>query len=104
MATRARIELDQEWLADFCQRHGIRKLSLFGSVLREDFHEGSDVDVLVEFEPEAYDRLTLFSLAGMENEFSEHLGRKVDLRMPSELSKYIVDRVLADAEAQYVRR
>jgi predicted nucleotidyltransferase len=104
MATRARIELDKEWLANFCQRNGIRKLSLFGSVLRDDFDDESDVDVLVEFEPEAKAKLTLLTLAHMENEFSDHLGRKVDLRMPTELSKYIVDRVLADAEVQYVHR
>ena len=104
MATRARIELDKEWIAAFCERNGIRRLSLFGSVLREDFDHESDVDVLVEFEPEAKKGLTLLDLAGMEIEMSDFLGRKVDLRMPTELSKYIVDRVLADAEVQYVRR
>ena len=95
----ANLQLDQRRIEDFCKRNHIRKLSLFGSVLRDDFGPDSDVDVLVEFEPDA--RVGLIALAGMEIELSEIIGRKVDLRTPQELSRYFRDRVLADAEVQY---
>jgi predicted nucleotidyltransferase len=100
--TRARIKLDPEQIEAFCRRHGIGKLSLFGSVLRDDFDDESDVDVLVELEPGV--RLGLMALVGIEEELSEIVGRKVDLRKPVELSPYFRDRVLAEAEVQYVRR
>ncbi|MFL6230551.1 MAG: nucleotidyltransferase family protein [Pyrinomonadaceae bacterium] len=87
-------------IADFCRRYHIRKLSFFGSVLREDFRPDSDVDVLVEFEPEHVPGL--FALAGMERELSSLLGnRKVDLRTPQDLSPYFRDEVVASAEVQY---
>ena len=85
-------------IADFCRRHHIRKLSLFGSVLRDDFRPDSDIDVLVEFEPEARMGLAFFA---MEIELSEILGRKVDLNTPGFLSKYFRDEVLREAEVQY---
>jgi predicted nucleotidyltransferase len=88
-------------IAQFCQANSIRKLALFGSVLRDDFHAESDVDVLVEFE--AGSRITSFDKARMRRELSSLIGRKVDLRTPAELSPYFRDPVLA-AEAQYVRR
>jgi predicted nucleotidyltransferase len=72
-----RIEIPQEQIAEFCRRHHIRKLSLFGSVLREDFRPNSDVDVLVDFEPEAHHGL--FDLTRMQLELKEILGREVDL-------------------------
>ncbi|HEY7066864.1 MAG TPA: nucleotidyltransferase family protein [Chloroflexota bacterium] len=97
----ARLALDTVAITVFCERHPIRKLSLFGSVLRDDFHAGSDVDMLVEFEPGA--RITLFDLAGLELELTAIVGRKVDLRTPGDLSKYIRQRVLDEAEALYVR-
>jgi len=93
------VALDQERVADFCRGHGIRKLSLFGSVLRDDFGPDSDVDVLVEFLPEA--PLSLFRLVAMEEELSAIVGWKVDLRTPEELSPYFRDKVLATAEVQY---
>lgn len=96
----AQIELDSEKIADFCRKHRIRKLSLFGSVLRDDFGPDSDVDVLVEFEPEA--RVGLFGLTRMEMELTDLLGRKVDLNTAGFLSKYFRDEVLAEAEVQYV--
>lgn len=102
MSTRARIALDPEAIATFCQRNAIAKLSLFGSVLRDDFDDESDVDVLVEFVPGV--RVSLMDLVGVEMEFSEMVGRKVDLRTPEELSKYFRQRVLDEAEVQYVRR
>ena len=95
----ARITIPHERVSDFCRRHHIRKLALFGSVLRDDFRPDSDIDVLVEFEPGRTPGLAFF---GMEIELSEILGRKVDLNTPGLLSKYFRDRVLAEAEVQYV--
>ena len=85
----------------FCRKHHIRKLSLFGSVLRKDFGPESDVDVLVEFEPGQI--VGLLRLAGMEIELSEILKRKVDLRTPAELSHYFRQEVLDSAEVQYAQ-
>ena len=87
-----------EKIAEFCRRHHVRKLSLFGSVLRDDFSPESDIDVLVEFEPECTPGLAFF---GMEIELSEMLGRKVDLNTPGFLSPYFRQRVLDEAEVQY---
>src|SRR2546426_11249435 len=94
------IKVPTESVADFCRRHHIRRLSFFGSVLREDFRPESDVDVLVEFEPGV--PVGYLALAGMEAELGEILGRCVDLRTPAELSRYFRDAVLAEAEVQYV--
>ena len=96
----AQIEIPKEQLADFCRRRCVRKLSLFGSVLRDDFGPDSDVDVLVEFEPVAV--VGYFELAEMEAELSELLGQKADIRTPAELSRYFRQEVLAAAETQYV--
>jgi hypothetical protein len=93
------IDIPKERIADFCRRNHIRRLALFGSVLRDDFRADSDVDVLVEFEPAA--RVGLLRLAGMEIELGEILGRKVDLNTPGFLSQYFRDKVLAEAEVQY---
>jgi hypothetical protein len=95
-----KIDIPQRRLADFCRRRRIRKLSLFGSVLRDDFGPQSDVDVLVEFEPTAV--VGYFDLAEMEMELSELLGRKADIRTPAELSPYFRQQVLTAAETQYV--
>ena len=96
----ARIELDRERLGEFCRRNHIRKLSLFGSVLRADFGPESDIDILVEFEP---DRVPgLFGMARMERELSAILGgREVDLRTAEDLSRYFRQQVLEEAELQY---
>ena len=93
-----RISVPQDKISSFCQRHHIRKLSLFGSVLRDDFRPDSDVDVLVEFEP-GY--VPGFEIVTMENELTEMLGRKVDLRTPKDLSKYFRDQVVREAKVQY---
>jgi len=95
------IVVPKDKIADFCKRHHIRKLSFFGSVLRDDFKPESDVDVLVEFEPGEV--VGLIRLAGMELELSEILGRKVDLRTPADLSRYFRDEVLQSAEVQYAQ-
>lgn len=91
--TKTRPEIPKGLIVDFCKRHHIKKLLLFGSYLREDFGPESDIDVLVEFDPEHIP--TLFDVAGMEIELSEALERKVDL------SKYFRDEVVAQAEVQY---
>jgi predicted nucleotidyltransferase len=93
------IVIDRDRLSDFCRRNHILKLALFGSVLRDDFRPDSDVDVLVEFEPDHVPGLRFFAL---ERELSEILGRKVDLNTPNFLSPHFRGRVLAEAEVQYV--
>jgi uncharacterized protein len=92
------LDIPHEKIAEFCRRHRIRKWALFGSVLRDDFSEESDVDVLVEFEPDAVVGLSFFS---MERELSELLGRKVDLNTRGFLGKYLRDKILSEAEVKY---
>ena len=86
-------------VAEFCRRNRVRKLALFGSVLRDDFRPDSDVDVLVEFEPG--EKIGLFRLARTEEELSELLGRKADLNTIGTLSPYFIEEVLAEAETLY---
>jgi hypothetical protein len=94
--------IDKERIADFCRRHHITRLAIFGSALREDFRPDSDVDVLVDFE--AGHVPGFFRLFDMEEELSALFdGRKVDLRTPQDLSRYLRDRVTAQAEVQYAR-
>ncbi len=95
---RARIDLPLDTVAEFCRRHHIRSLALFGSVLRDDFRPDSDVDVLVEFEPGHVPGLAFFA---MEEELSHILGRKVDLNTAGFLSKTFRDDVIRDAEVAY---
>ena len=95
------IAISQTAIDDFCQRHRIRKLSLFGSVLTPRFGPESDVDFLVEFEPET--SISYFDLVGMELELSEVIGRKVDSRTAEELSRYFRHQVVASALLQYER-
>jgi len=95
------IDISQEQISRFCQRHHIQKLSLFGSVLRDDFTPESDVDFLVKFEPEHIPGL--IRLAGMEIELSNLIGRKADLRTAGDLSRYFREKVLAEAVVQYVK-
>lgn len=99
-SSKARIRVDHARIADLCRRYDVRRLSFFGSVLRDDFSAHSDVDVLVEFLPQA--RIGMFGLARMERELSEMIGRTVDLRTPAELSRYFRDEVLAEAVTEYV--
>lgn len=97
---RQRPNIPKDLIEAFCRKHHIRKLSIFGSYLREDFGPDSDIDFLVEFEPEHIPGLLRF--AGMERELSELLGgRKVDLRTARDLSRYFRDEVVASAEVQY---
>ena len=95
------IKISKKEMDKFCKKYHISKLSLFGSVLRDDFNLKSDVDVLVEFEQGEV--VGFFRLSGMEIELSEILGYKVDLRTPAELSRYFRQEVLDSAEVQYAK-
>ncbi len=97
--SRARISLPKDRIEQFCRRRHIRKLSVFGSVVRGDFGPASDVDVLVEFEPGHVPGLEFFA---MESELGELLGRKVELHTPRFLSDSIRENAMAEAEVQYV--
>lgn len=96
------VAIPKDRLAAFCRAHGIGWLALFGSALRSDFGADSDIDLLVEFDP---DRIPgLLGMAGMELELSDLFGgRNVDLRTPEDLSRYFRAAVLEEAEVQYVR-
>ena len=93
-----KIFVDRQKIAEFCRKHHILKLALFGSVLREDFGPDSDVDILVEFEKAHIPGFAFFSL---QTELSEILGRKVDLHTPHFLSRYFRDQVIATSQVQY---
>lgn len=93
------IALEREKIAQFCSERGIRKLSLFGSVLRDDFDpERSDVDVLAEFSPDAHPGLKFF---GYADELAEIIGHKVDFNTAGWLSKYFRDDVVREAVTIY---
>ncbi len=94
-----RVAVDQRRVAEFCQRHHVRRLALFGSVLRDDFGPDSDVDVLVEFEPGHVPGFAFFDLL---EEGETIVGRRVDLHTPGSLSRYFRDRVVREARDQYV--
>ena len=94
------IVIPRDAISQFCLRNHIRKLSVFGSALRDDFHPDSDIDVLVEFED---GHVPGFAFFGMDAELTNLLGRKVDLHTPNFLSRYFRDRVLKEAEVQYAR-
>lgn len=96
---RAKIDIPAEQVSNFCRRHHILRLALFGSVLHDDFSPDSDVDVIVEFESGHVPGLNFFA---MQDELSGILGRAVDLNTPGFLSIHFRDRALADAEVQYV--
>jgi predicted nucleotidyltransferase len=96
-------ELHKATLAPICERHRIRRLSLFGSRLKGTARPDSDIDLLVDFDPDAHP--TLLDMAQIEIDLSQVLGgRKVDLRTPEDLSHYFRDEVVRTAEVQYVAR
>ena len=80
----AQIEIPEDLIASFCRRNKIRRLAIFGSVLRDDFTPESDVDVLVEFEPDALVGLAFITI---QDELSETLERQVDLQTFSGIEK-----------------
>jgi predicted nucleotidyltransferase len=92
------IAVSQDEITDFCRRHHIKKLALFGSVLRKGFGPESDIDVLVEFEP---GHIPGFAFFEMQEELSGLLGRDVDLNTPAFLSRHFRDRVQAEAVVLY---
>lgn len=94
-----RVPVSYEAIAEFCQRHHIRRLALFGSVLRDDFRPDSDIDVLVEFEPGHVPGF--FGMTAIQLELAELIGQPVDLRTPAELSRYFRQDVLARAKVIY---
>lgn len=93
------ITIEQTKLEAFCRARHIRKLAIFGSALRSDLGSTSDVDVLVEFDPDHISGL--IALSGMERELSEILGRKADMRTPADLSRYFRDDIVREAAVQY---
>jgi predicted nucleotidyltransferase len=96
---KAHIPIDRDRIAELCRRHHIRRLALFGSVIRDDFRPESDVDVLVEFLPGKGPGWGLFAI---QDELTELLGRRVDLNTPGFLSRHFRDEVLAEAQPIYV--
>ena len=99
MTKEIHIEIPKEEIEEFCKKHHIRKLSLFGSALRDDYTPESDLDILVEFDPAHIPGL--IRLAGMEIELTGLLGRKVDMRTAQDLSPYFREDVLSSAKVQY---
>jgi uncharacterized protein len=89
------INFPTEVLAAICHRYGVQRLSVFGSILGDDFNDHSDVDMLVEFAPQT--RIGLIAMASMEQDLSDAIGRQVDLRTPNELSRYFRDEVVSRA-------
>ena len=92
------IDIDRTQLKKLCRKYGVRRLALFGSVIRDDFGEDSDVDILVEFQPDATVGLSFFSL---QKELSRLIGRQVDLSTPGFLSPQIRDKVASEARPVY---
>jgi uncharacterized protein len=91
--------IPKDKLPEFCHRHHIAKLALYGSMLNDEFSSHSDVDILVFFN-KSYEP-SLFDLVDMENELSAMIGRQVDLRTPGDLSPYFKDDVLKHMEILY---
>jgi predicted nucleotidyltransferase len=100
MLKQSTLTIPQNEIVAFCRRHHIRRLAFFGSVLREDLQPDSDIDVLVEFEPEYIPGLAFFA---MQDELSQILGREVDLNTPQFLSPYFRQQVQAEAMVIYDR-
>jgi predicted nucleotidyltransferase len=94
----ANVALPPEEIAAFCRRNHIKKLALFGSILRDDFGPDSDIDVLVEFEAEHVPGLAFFE---MQDELSALLGHQVDLHTPQFLSQYFREQVQAEAQVYF---
>ncbi|MFH0861069.1 MAG: nucleotidyltransferase domain-containing protein [Candidatus Altiarchaeota archaeon] len=101
MKEKPKITVPGKEIAELCRRYHIRKFSLFGSSLGDDFREDSDVDVLVEFEQDKTPGL--FGIVRIEEEIGRIFGRKVDLRTPRELSRYFRDSVMSNARVEYAR-
>lgn len=94
------LAIPKDKIRNFCRRHHINRLSVFGSALRDDFSADSDVDILVEFEKA---HMPGFAFFDMQDELSNLLGRKVELHTPNFLSRYFRETVITEAEVQYVK-
>jgi predicted nucleotidyltransferase len=94
----SRFPVSKDKLAEFCRKHHIDKLSVFGSALRDDFGPESDIDVLVEFKPGF---VPGFGIIDIQNELSKLAGRRIDLRTPKDLSRYFRDSVIREAKVEY---
>lgn len=96
-------KLSQEQIHKYCKKHNIKKMSLFGSALRNELTPDSDIDILVEFDENNIP--SFFDLYKMEKELSNYVnGRKVDIRTPDDLSRYFRDEVMESAEVLYIER
>ena len=93
------VEVPEAAVADFCRRHQVKELAVFGSAARGDMRADSDIDLLVDFLPEA--RVGLLDLAGMMIEFSDLVGRKVDIAVKPGLKPRVRDEVLSEARPLY---
>ena len=99
----ARIQPEAERLAEFCRRRHVRRLSVCGSVLRDDFRPDSDIDVLIEFDPDR--RPGMVGLQEVEEELSElYGGHRIDLLNPKYLNRRIRERLLQEAEVLFAER
>lgn len=94
------LDLPRQQIAEFCRRHAIRKLALFGSVLRTDFRPESDVDVLVEFEPDAH---IGWEIIDIQDELEQIFAQEVDLHTPLSISQQFREQVLETAQVVYER-
>ncbi len=93
------VQLDPNAIAEFCRRHDVARLQVFGSILGDEFNDDSDVDLLIEFRKGK--RIGLLGLSALELELSRLIGRKVDLRTPNDISRHFRARVMAEAQVQY---
>lgn len=96
------IKVPKIWLEKFCVENHIVKMSLFGSVLTNHFSDGSDIDILVEFDPKHIPGL--FSFVGMRNSLSKHFGREVDLRTPEDISSLFRNEVIQQSYTIYGKK
>ncbi len=96
----AYVDIPQESIQSLCDHNKIKRLALFGSVLRDTFRADSDIDVLIEFLPGQ--KIGMLAMSRIERELSQLFnGRKVDLRTPAELSRYFREQVMQQAEVLY---
>jgi hypothetical protein len=99
MPKKPKIQIAKSWLERFCKSHHIIKLALFGSVLTDHFSDTSDVDFLVEFEPNHIPGL--FAIVEMKDELSKQIGYEVDLRTPEDISKLFRNEVIQQSYLLY---
>ena len=94
-----KIKIPKAWIEKFCKAHHVVKMALFGSVLSDHFSETSDVDILVEFDPDHVPGL--FEIVDMKDELSKNIGREVDLRTPEDISKFFRNEIIQQSYLLY---